>query len=110
MLEPSNLHQRFKPAPVVSRAEPELELEVPPTILPPTSMYVLATCGLVWVIVSVILLAVALYEIGQVRSTLDEALASEEFLTNASFLENFVILKPNPDYEPEKDNNVKSSK
>lgn len=34
-------------------------------------------------------------------------LASEEFLTNASFLENFVILKPNPDYEPEKDN-VKS--
>jgi 26S proteasome regulatory subunit N1 len=31
-------------------------------------------------------------------------LASEEFLTDASVLENFVILKPNPDYDPAKDN------
>ena len=30
-------------------------------------------------------------------------LASEEYLSEAAGLENFVILKPNPNYEPEKD-------
>lgn len=28
-------------------------------------------------------------------------LASEEFLPTSQIMENFVILKPNPDYEPE---------
>jgi len=31
-------------------------------------------------------------------------LATEEYLAETSELENFIILKPNPDYQPEEDN------
>lgn len=30
-------------------------------------------------------------------------LATEEYLPETTIMENFVILRPNPDYEPEKD-------
>lgn len=31
-------------------------------------------------------------------------LATEEYLAETSELENFIILKPNPDYQPDEDN------
>jgi 26S proteasome regulatory subunit N1 len=34
-------------------------------------------------------------------------LATEEFLPETTIMENFVILRPNPDYEPEKDKSGK---
>ena len=34
-------------------------------------------------------------------------LATEEYLSETNVMENFVILRPNPDYEPEEDNNIK---
>ena len=34
-------------------------------------------------------------------------LATEEYLPETNVMENFVILKPNPDYEPEKDKSGK---
>ena len=34
-------------------------------------------------------------------------LATEEYLAETNVMENFVILRPNPDYEPEEDNSRK---
>lgn len=34
-------------------------------------------------------------------------LATEEYISETNVMENFVILKSNPDYEPEKDKNAK---
>ena len=34
-------------------------------------------------------------------------LATEEYLSETNVMENFVILRPNPDYEPEEDNTKK---